>query len=171
MALRRSRRLQKMQPEETDLGLCLICQDHFSVEVLHRLGRTDCCQTLFHPRCYAQMMTHTSRCPACRYENEPENPRALELPQEFDLEADLEEAELQLLVFSDPEGTFATIQFQAQVSEEITKHRFRGLPFTVHRFGTFCLILSLNIIFLPICMQLNDLFKSMWVIQCICTVL
>ena len=135
MALRRSRRLQKMQPEETDLGVCLTCQDHFSVEVLHRLRRTDCCQTLFYPRCYAQMMTHTSRCPACRYENEPENPRALEIPQEFDLEADLEEAELQLLVFSDPEGTFATIRFQAQVSKEITNYRFRGLP-VPHRPGS-----------------------------------
>ena len=80
-------------------------------------------------------MTHTSRCPACRYENEPENPRALELPEEFDLEADLEEAELQLLVFSDAEGTFATMRFQAQVLEEIKNYRFRGLP-VLHRPGS-----------------------------------
>ena len=58
------------------------------------------------------MLTHTSRCPACRHKNEPENPRALELPDDLDLvEVDLEEAESQLLVFNDPEGTFATIHF------------------------------------------------------------
>ena len=122
MALRRSRRLQKLQPEETNLGVCSICQDDFSVDVLHRLRRTDCCEALFHRCCFNQMLTHTSRCPACRHENEPENPRALELPD------DLEEAELQLLMFNDPEGTFTTIRFQAQVSEEIRDYRFRGLP-------------------------------------------
>ena len=136
MALRRSRRLQELQPEETELGLCLICQGGFSVDVLHRLRRTECCETLFHRRCFSQMLTHTSRCPACRHENEPENPRALELPDDLDLvEVDLEEAASQLLVFNDPEGTFATIRFQAQVSEEIHDYRFRGLP-VPHRPGS-----------------------------------
>ena len=37
MALRRSRRLQQLQPEETNLGVCLICQGDFTIEVLHRL--------------------------------------------------------------------------------------------------------------------------------------
>ena len=110
MALRRSRRLQQLQPEETNLGVCLICEGDFSVDVLHHLRKADCCETLFHRRCFNQMPTHTSRCPACRHENEPENPRALELPGELHLiEADLEEAELQLLVFNDPEGTLATV--------------------------------------------------------------
>ena len=81
------------------------------------------------------MLTHTSRCPACWHENEPENPRALELPEEFDLEADLEEAELQLLVFSDPEGTFVTMRFQGQFLVEIANYRFRGLPIP-HRPGS-----------------------------------
>ena len=58
------------------------------------------------------MLTHTSRCPACCHENEPENPQALEFPDDLDLvEVDLEEAESQLLVLNDPEGTFATIRF------------------------------------------------------------
>ena len=66
------------------------------------------------------MMEHTSRCPACRHEHEPENPHALELPDDLDLiEADSEEAELQLLIVNDPQGTFATLRFQARVSEEI----------------------------------------------------
>ena len=81
------------------------------------------------------MLTHTSRCPACWHENEPENPRALELPEEFDLEADLEEAELQLLVFSDPEGTFVTMRFHGQFLVEITNYRFSGLPIP-HRPGS-----------------------------------
>ena len=64
------------------------------------------------------------------------NQKTLELPEELDLiEADLEEAELQLLVFNDPEGTFATMRFQAQVSEEIHDYRFRGLP-VPHRPGS-----------------------------------
>ena len=96
----------------------------------------ECCETLFHRRCFSQMLTHTSRCPACRHENEPENPQALELPDDLDLvEVDLEEAASQLLVFNDPEGTFATIRFQAQVSEEIHDYRFRGLP-VPHRPGS-----------------------------------
>ena len=62
--------------------------------------------------------------------------RALELPDDLDLvEADLEEAELQLLVFNDPQGTCATLRFQAQVSEEIHDCRWRGLP-VPHRPGS-----------------------------------
>ena len=175
MALGRSRHLQELQPEETDLGLCLICQGDFSVDLLHRLSRTECCEMLFRPRCFSQMLTHTSRCPACRHENEPENPRALELPDDLDLvEVDLEEAESQLLVFNDPEGAFATIRFQAQVSEEIHDYRFRGLPVLYRPGSPFWHILPYfipAIIFLPICMPLSDLFKSMWVIHCICTAL
>ena len=136
MALRRSRRLQQLQPEETNLGVCLICQGDFTIEVLHRLRKSDCCETLFHRCCFSQMMEHTSRCPACRHEHEPENPRALELPDDLDLiEADSEEAELQLLIVNDPQGTFATLRFQAQVSEEIYEYRSRGLP-VPHRLGS-----------------------------------
>ena len=47
MALRRSLRLQQLQPEETNLGICLICQADFTIEVLHHLRKSDCCETLF----------------------------------------------------------------------------------------------------------------------------
>ena len=88
------------------------------------------------------------------------------------MEADLEEAELQLLVFNNPEGTFATMRFQSWKKFVIID--FAGYPYCTdqaHHFGTFCLILSLNIIFLRNCMPLKDLLKSMWVIQCICMAL
>ena len=123
----------------------------------------------FHRGCFNQMLTHLSHCPACRHENKLENPRALELPDDLDLaEVDLEEAELQLLVFNDPEGTFfSTMRFQAQVCEEIHELRFRGLP-VPHRPGSpFWHILPYFIpehYFLRICMPLNDLLKSMWAI-------
>ena len=135
----------------------------------------ECCETLFHRRCFSQMLTHTSRCPACRHENEPENPRALELPDDLDLvEVDLEEAESQLLVFNDPEGTFATIRSRLKSLKRSMSIDFAVYPSRTdeaRRFGTFYLILSLTIIFLPICIPLSDLFKSMWVIHCICTAL
>ena len=74
-------------------------------------------------------MEHSSRCPTCCHEHEPENPRGLQLPDELDfLEEDLAEAELHLVVFSDPQGTFARLRFQAQVSEQIHDYRYCGLP-------------------------------------------
>ena len=90
---RSSRRLQGLAPEEDGLGVCLICQGDFSVEELQRLRRTECCRTLFQLRCFQEMNSRTSSCAACRFELEPDNPRALELAEE-DLEvliADLDE--------------------------------------------------------------------------------
>ena len=173
MALRRSRRLQQLQPEETNLGVCLICQGDFTIEVLHRLSKSDCCETLFHRCCFSQMMEHTSRCPACRHEHEPENPRALELPDDLDLiEADSEEAELQLLIVNDPQGTFATLRFQAQVSERFMSTDLavcQSHTDRVRHFGPFCHISYQKIIFLLICLLSNHLVKPMSVIRCIYT--
>ena len=80
--------------------------------------------------------SYASRCPACRYKHEPKNPRALLLPDELDsLEQDLAEAELHLVMFSDPQGTFERLRFQAQISQEIHDYRYRGLP-ARHRLGS-----------------------------------
>ena len=173
MALPCSPRLQQLQPEETNLGVCVICQGDFTIEVLLRLRKADCCKTLFHRRCFSQMLTHTSRCPACRHEHQPENPHALELPDDLDLiKADLEKAKLQLLIFNDPQGTFATLRFQAQVSEEIHDYRSRGLP-VPHRPGSpFWPILPYFIpehCFSLICLLLKHLLKPMLVIRCVYT--
>ena len=69
-----------MALEDNGLGVCLICQADFGVEELQRLHRAVCCGTLFHRRCFQEMKARTSSCAACRFETEPENPRALELP-------------------------------------------------------------------------------------------
>ena len=69
-----------MALEDNGLGVCLICQADFGVEELQRLHRTICCGSLLHWRCFQEMNTRTSSCAACRFETEPENPRALELP-------------------------------------------------------------------------------------------
>ena len=79
---RRSRRLRGLAPEEDGIGVCVICQEDFSIEQLVRVVRTECCQTLFHRSCHQEMVCHSSRCAGCRHENEPENPRALELPED-----------------------------------------------------------------------------------------
>ena len=145
MALRRSRRLQQLQPEETNLGVCSICQDDFSVDVLHRLRRADCCEALFHRCCFNQMLAHTSRCPACRHENEPENPRALELPM----------MTWKKQSYSCWCLTILKVLLRPYVSRRKSRKKFviidfAGYPYRTdqtRRFGTFCLTLSLNIIF------------------------
>ena len=78
MALRQSRRIQHLAPEDDGLGVCLICQDDFQIGELQRLRRTECCRTLFHLHCFREMVERTSSCAACRHEMEPENPRPLE---------------------------------------------------------------------------------------------
>ena len=130
---RSSRRLLGLAPQENGLGVCLICQADFRIEELQRLRRTDCCQALFHRRCFRDMMERSSCCPACRHEHESENPRALKLPEDIGFE--LEEADLRILILGDPQGTFVTLRFQVQVSEEINEYRQNGLP-APHRPGS-----------------------------------
>ena len=128
-ALRRSRRVQGLAPEADGLGLCLICQGDFNVEELQRLHRAVCCGSLFHRRCYQQIIARTSRCVACRHEREPENPRALESPED-DLEllvGDLEEEEpIRIAILRT--GTFGINRFQALVLEDMNNYCRVGLP-------------------------------------------
>ena len=90
-------------------------------------------------RCYQEMVERTSSCGACRFEQEPDNPRALELAEE-DLEvliADLDELP-QFQILGNPRGMFETSRFQALVLEEINEYRRVGLP-SPHRLGSpFC---------------------------------
>ena len=126
--VKHSGRRQGLAPEEDGLGVCLICQDDFSVEELQRLRRTECCRTLFHRRCFREMIECTSICTACRFEMQPKNPRTLELPEDDSLEVfvgDLE-AEERFAVMGT--GTFATSQFQSTLLEDIHEYYRGGLP-------------------------------------------
>ena len=135
-AKRSSRRLRGLAPEEDGLGVCLICQGNFSIEELQRLHRAVCCGTLFHRRCFKEMNARTSSCAACRFEQEPDNPRALELAEE-DLESlivDLDELP-RFQILGNTRGMFETNRFQALVLEEINEYRCVGLP-SAHRPGS-----------------------------------
>ena len=75
------------------------------------------------------MHSRTSSCAACRFELEPDNPRALELAEE-DLEvliADLDELP-RFQILGNTQGMYETNRFQALVLEEINEYRRAGLP-------------------------------------------
>ena len=141
MALRRSRRLQKLQPEETNLGLCLICQGDFEVAVLHRLYKTDCCQTLFHTRVAApRVATNTSRktLALCSY------PKSLIWKLTWRKRGYSCWCSAIRKVLLRPCVSRGNFRKKLQITD------FVGYPYLTDQarcFGTFCLILSPNIFF------------------------
>ena len=67
MALRRSRRLQGLAPEQPRLEqVCFICQRELDIGSLTRCQRTSCCQVFMHRSCHRQMVTTLPTCGNCR---------------------------------------------------------------------------------------------------------
>ena len=120
----------------------MICQADFKIGELQRLRRTDCCRTLFHRRCFQEIVARTSSCSACRHEMERGNPSALELPEEYleVLIADLDELP-RFQILGNTRGMFEANSFQALVLEDIHKNRRIGLPVPYRPGSTFWPIL------------------------------
>ena len=120
------------------------------MEELQRLHRTICWGSLLHRCCFQEMNARTSSCAACRFETEPENPRALELPIE-DLESLIDDLDEQP-IFTIEGGMLN--RFQNMVLEDVHHYRRVGLPFP-HRpgsaFWSNVLFLFLNTVFLLCC--------------------
>ena len=71
MALRRSRRLQGLAPEEPRLEqVCFICQRELDIGSLTGCQRTSCCSVFMHKSCHRQMVTTLPTCGNCRREND-----------------------------------------------------------------------------------------------------
>ena len=90
MALRRSRRLQGLVPEESLLQqVCFICQREIDISSLTRCQRTSCCGVFMHKTCHRQMVTMLPTCGNCRREND-EYQREIVLETDEELESDEE---------------------------------------------------------------------------------
>ena len=113
MALRRSRRLRGLTPEETELQqVCFICQRSIDINTLTRCQRTSCCGVFMHKSCHHQMVSRLPTCGNCRHENEGG-------PREIVLETD-EEVESDEDPFSMGEGTIPT---STRVVRELIEYR------------------------------------------------
>ena len=129
--LRRSRRIHGLETEEDGLGVCPICQDDFRIEELQRLRRAVCCGSLFHRRCHQEMNARTSCCAACRHEQEPNNPRALDLFEEDDFEVLVGDFD-EISMVEGVQGMFETNRFQALVLEDLNEYHRVRLPCPHH---------------------------------------
>ena len=113
MALRRSRRLRGLAPEETELQqVCFICQRSIDINTLTRCQRTSCCGVFMHKSCHHQMVSRLPTCGNCRHENEAGQ-------REIVLETD-EEVESDEDPFSMGEGTIPT---STHVERELIEYR------------------------------------------------
>ena len=71
MALRRSRRLRGLAPEESQLEqVCFICQRGIDIGSLSRCQRTSCCGVFMHSVCHRQMVSRLPTCGNCRGRND-----------------------------------------------------------------------------------------------------
>ena len=90
MALRRSRRLQGLAPEEPRLEqVCFICQRELDIGSLARCQRTSCCQVFMHKSCHRQMVTTLPTCGNCRRANDAYQ-REVVLETDEEMESDEE---------------------------------------------------------------------------------
>ena len=69
MALRRSRRLRSLAPEELE-QVCFICQKGIDIGSLSRCQRTSCCRVFMHSVCHRQMVSRLPTCGNCRGRND-----------------------------------------------------------------------------------------------------
>ena len=91
---------------------------------------------MFHRQCYQEMFARTSNCAGCHHEMEPENPRALEMPEDnVSLEVLVDDFKKPIRFAINTEGMFTLSRFQALVLEDIAYYRREGLP-NPHRPGT-----------------------------------
>ena len=126
MALRRSRRLRGLTPEETELQqVCFICQRSIDINTLTRCQRTSCCKVFMHKSCHHQMVTRLRTCGNCRRENEAgQREIVLETDEEMDEESDEDP-------FSMGEGTIHT-----EVVRELNEYRRDRRYLLTHRPGS-----------------------------------
>ena len=91
MALRRSRRLQGLAPEEPILEqVCFICQRELDIGSLVRCQRTSCCQVFMHKSCHRLMVTTLPTCGNCRCANDAYQ-REVVLETDEEMESDEED--------------------------------------------------------------------------------
>ena len=117
MALRRSRRLRGLAPEESQLEqVCFICQRGIDIGSLSRCQRTSCCGVFMHSVCHRQMVSRLPTCGNCRGRND-------EFQREVVLETDeeVEEMESDDDPFSMGEGMPSLSP--TRVSRELTEYR------------------------------------------------
>lgn len=82
MAMRQSRRLRGLMPEEQILDqVCFIFQGSIDIGSLTRCVKTTCCNVFIHRRCHREMVTRVRKCGNCRRDH-PEN--AVEIVMETD---------------------------------------------------------------------------------------
>ena len=90
MALRRSRRLRGLAPEESRLEqVCFICQRELDIGSLTRCQRTSCGGVFMHRSCHHQMVTTLPTCCNCQREND-EYQREIVLETDEEMESDEE---------------------------------------------------------------------------------
>ena len=116
MALRRSRRLQGLVPEESLLQqVCFICQREIDISSLTRCQRTSCCGVFIHRTCHRQMVSMLPTCGNCRRENDG-------YQREIVLETDEEMESEEENPFEIPIGTTPPLR-NAQVLRELIEYR------------------------------------------------
>jgi len=95
-AMRRSRRLRGLDPEEQAIHqVCFICQLRIHVNHLSRCVSTPCCSVFMHRSCYDSMVERIPTCGNSRSPNVGHVPSGviLETGEELDVDGDEEESE------------------------------------------------------------------------------
>ena len=167
MALRRSRRLRGLVPEESLLQqVCFICQREIDISSLTRCQRTSCCGVFMHKTCHRQMVTMLPTCGNCRREND-EYQREIVLETDEELESDEENP------FEIPIGTTPPPRNTHVVRELIEYRRERRYLNTHYRRSVFWRSYpsrQIRLFGLPIIISWNCLLDCFLTIRCTYTV-
>jgi len=126
-AMRRSRRLQGLAPEEQAIDqVCFICQLHIHVNHLGRCVSTPCCNGFMHRSCYNNMMERLPMCGNCHSPNVGHVPDGGDVILETDEELDMDDLE--------EEGIAARI---AGVHNRLNEYRRESRHLNTHYEGSF----------------------------------